>query len=87
MQSIEVTTQLWDRTDKPAERRRRALERLAELIRLSAEVERTRAGDRPVPLDVLRKAVFSAYREARHAGAAREAARMLDAALGRPARD
>jgi hypothetical protein len=71
------STPRWDDTDdRPAERQR-ALDRLTHLVQLNHEVEVMRAGDRPVPLPVLRRAVFAAYRAAVDAGARREATRIL----------
>jgi hypothetical protein len=77
MQSLSITDYGWSREEPPAERRQRALERLSDLIRLHDEIAQTRAGDRRVPLPMLRRAVFAAYREAAEAGAGDEAARLL----------
>lgn len=70
-------TPRWDDTDDTPAERQRALGRLSHLVRLNHEVEGMRAGDRPVPLPVLRRAVFAAYRAAVDAGARREAALIL----------
>ncbi len=55
----------------------RELARLAELARLNHELEGLRAGDRPVPLPMMRRAVFAAYRAAIAAGKRREAVQIL----------
>jgi hypothetical protein len=68
----------------PRTERERALARLADLARRTREVERMRAGDRPVPLPVLRRAVFAAYRAAIAAGAGEEAERILAGDLSAP---
>jgi hypothetical protein len=77
MQALAFTDYGWGHEDTPAERRARALARLADLTQLHDETARTRAGDRAVPLPMLRRAVFAAYREAVEAGAGEEAARLL----------
>jgi hypothetical protein len=60
-----------------ARERQRALRRLAELVRLSQQVAAMPARDRPVPLSLMRRVVFAAYREALAAGAGEEATRIL----------
>ena len=79
MQSLSFTDYGWSHEETLDERRRRALDRLVDLIDLHDETARTRAGDRRVPLPILRRAVFAAYREAVNAGAGEEAARLLGA--------
>jgi hypothetical protein len=79
MQSLSFTDYGWSHEETLDARRQRALERLAELIRLHDETAQTRAGDRHVPLPMLRRAVFAAYREAADTGAGEEAARLLRA--------
>jgi hypothetical protein len=77
MQADDTISGQFERTATPEVERERTLGRLTELTRLSHEVERMRAGDRPVPLPLLRRAVFAAYRAAVDAGAEDEAAAIL----------
>lgn len=79
MQSLSFTDYGWSHEETLDERRQRALDRLADLMRLHDETARTRAGDRRVSLPMLRRAVFAAYREAADVGAGAEAARLLEA--------
>lgn len=55
----------------------RELARLAELVQLNDGLEKLAAGDRPVPLPMMRRAVFAAYRAAVASGKRREAVRIL----------
>lgn len=57
--------------------RQRTLRRLAELVRLSQQLAAMPARDRPVPLSLMRRVIFAAYREALAAGAGEEATRIL----------
>ena len=80
---MQVRETLSDRWDQPEDRtvaQQRVLERLSDLIRLNGELEGMRAGDRPVTLLVMRRAIFGAYCSAIDAGATAEATRMLEGA-------
>ena len=80
MQTLEAFSGTFDHPDDDNAARERALARLARLVQLHQEQARVRAGDRPVPLPMLRRAVFAAYLEAVAAGAAAEASRLLQQA-------
>lgn len=76
MQADETKSEFREESAASRERQR-ALRRLAELVRLSQQVAAMPARDRPVPLSLMRRVVFAAYREALAAGAGEEATRIL----------
>ena len=77
MQTLEAFSGTFDHPNDDDAARERALSRLARLVQLHQEQARVRAGDRAVPLPMLRRAVFAAYLEAVAAGASAEACRLL----------
>lgn len=77
MQTHDTLSDTFDRSEPAGAERERALARLAELVRLTQNLEDMPAADRPVPLPMLRRAVFAAYRAAVRAGAKAEAGRIL----------
>ena len=66
-----------DSDDCSADQRQWALDRLARLLQRCRELERMRAPERPVPVALMRRAVFAAYCEAISAGGKADAVRML----------
>jgi hypothetical protein len=71
---------VWDVPEDREAERIRAVDRLRDLVRLHAEVEVMTPDARPVPLGLLRRAVFAAYRAALLSGANHEAASLLGGA-------
>ena len=84
MDSTESVTPLLDRIPDPEERRARAVERIEEMLRLQASLEAQPPAARPVPIALVRRALFALYREAIDAGAADEAMAALGASGSRP---
>ena len=77
MQLQGTLPELFERADDPEALRQRALARLDELVRLDRELEQTAAADRAVPLTVLRRAIFAAYRATVEVGAGESGACIL----------
>jgi len=86
MQVQGTLPELFERDGDPRALRRRTLDRLTELVQLHREVEGVDEAERAVPLTVLRRAIFAAYRATVEEGAGDEGIRLLqDAGHAAPA--